>query len=612
MCGISGFYSNNNFFTPSDLNTMNHCLLHRGPDAGGVFSEMPCGLAHRRLSIIDLSEKANQPMYSHSGRYVMIFNGEIYNFKELALQFKIEQKTSSDSEIILELFEKEGPGFVNHLNGMFAIAIYDKKTEELWLFRDRMGIKPIYYFDDGKNFAFSSELKALTILPQIKAQLQTDDDAVSAFLHLGYIPQPYSIYKQIKKFPSASYLHLTKNNRNFTCYWDLAQVSSRIFTGTYQNAKEQYHRLLQSSVGYRLISDVSYGTFLSGGIDSSLVTAIAAKTDSKPLKTFTIGFHENRINEAGHAKKIAQHLGTDHHEFYVSYQEAREIIPKMQDFFDEPFADSSAVPTFLVSKLAKQHVTMTLSGDGGDELFMGYGSYSWAKRLSNPILKTFRNPVSFLLRQHNSRSKRAAMLFNYENPEHLKSHIFSQEQYLFSETETIALTGKTSPIFNEINLRKASLSPRGQQALFDLQYYLKDDLLVKVDRTSMASSLETRVPLLDYRLVEFALSLPDAYKIKNGIAKFMLKDILNQYIPKPLFDRPKQGFAIPLSVWMKNELKAYFLDYLSPETVRKHGLVNPLEVEKYKQMFYSKNLHFYYNRLWQLVVLHQWAEKNLI
>lgn len=610
MCGISGFYSTGSFFGQDDLNSMNQSLRHRGPDAGGSFFESPAGLAHRRLSIIDLSVSANQPMHSQSGRYVMVFNGEIYNFKELASRFGIEQKTTSDSEVILELFEKKGPGFVSLLNGMFAIAIYDKQNREMWLFRDRLGIKPIFTFDDGKNFAFASELKALYALPAIKKQTDIQSEAVSLFLHLGYIPEPYTIYRNISKFPSGCYMHIGKDGKTLHRYWDSTKCAQQNFGGSYAEARQTYHELLKSSVKYRLISDVAYGTFLSGGIDSSLVTAIASKTDTKPLKTFTIGFHENRMNEAGYAKKIAQYLGTDHHEFFVSYKEVREIIPEMQNFFDEPFADSSAVPTYLVSKLARQHVTMTLSGDGGDELFMGYGAYTWANRLSNPLVKAFRLPLSFLLSHHTNRSKRAAMLFNYQNEAHLKSHIFSQEQYLFSETEIIALTGKTSPVFDTINQGVTRLSPAGEQALFDLQYYLKDDLLVKVDRTSMASSLETRVPLLDYRLVEFALSLPDDFKIKNGVAKYLLKDLLNDYIPKELFERPKQGFAIPLSHWMKNELKDYFLTYLSPEIIRKHGLVNPAEVEKYKKLFYTKNLDFYYNRLWQTALLHQWAEKK--
>jgi asparagine synthase (glutamine-hydrolysing) len=619
MCGILGFIGKNQILSDSALDSMINSLGHRGPDARGVFRDQNMVLGHLRLSILDLSHHANQPMISHCERYVMVYNGEIYNFREIQKQIEHQKpgfkaRTSSDSEIILEAFALWNTAFVQKLNGMFAIAIWDRQLKQLFLFRDRMGIKPIYIYQNNGTFAFSSELKTLVQCPEIKITLSIDYTSVNQFLHLGYIPHPSSIYQQIRKFPAAHTGVYIDGKLHLKCYWDLDEkaCSAEKLTSA-PEALEQLKILMESSVRYRLISDVPYGTFLSGGIDSSLVTAVAAKLNRGPLNTFSIGFWEKEFNEAPHARKIAQHLGTSHHELTVTERDALDLIPQLNSVYDEPYADSSAVPTMLVSKMARQYVTMTLSGDGGDELFMGYGAYIWAKRLSAPYLPLVRQTAAKLLSLGPMRYKRAAGLFENPGEKHLRSHIFSQEQYLFSRRETQKML--LSPFINDYaldeNIPCAGLQfrPEEQQALFDLRYYLPDDLLVKVDRASMHFGLETRVPLLDYRIVEWALKLDTGLKIKDGNAKWILKQVLYEYLPAEFFNRPKRGFAIPLNKWLGNELKPYVMDYLNPNMIHKTGLLQLSEVNRLLHLFYQKGHTHLYNKIWLLVVLQRWLDE---
>ncbi len=397
MCGIVGYYSENNKFSKSELTESTRALINRGPDAEGYFYDDVTGLGHRRLSVIDLSESANQPMYSPCGRYVIVYNGEVYNFREIAKMLAVKLRTSSDTEVILQSFIKWGTQFVSMLNGMFAIVIYDKQERKLHLFRDRIGIKPLYYYWDGDNFAFASELKALMKFHFININKRINDKAINQFLYLGYIPEPDTIYRDIYKFPSGSYALFYNNNLKITPYWNIKEKIRNNTIDNYKEAKQKLNELINDSVRYRLISDVPYGTFLSGGTDSSLVTAVAQKLTNNKLKTFSIGFKESKYNESGYAKAVAEYLGTEHHEFIVSYKDAIELVDEITDTYDEPYADSSAIPTMLVSKLAKKYVTMTLSGDGGDELFYGYGANLWAKRLSNPFIKQFRKPLKSIL-----------------------------------------------------------------------------------------------------------------------------------------------------------------------------------------------------------------------
>lgn len=610
MCGIAGFYSNKNIFKADELEKMTNRLTHRGPDAQGMFFHGSVALGHRRLSIIDLSEAANQPMQSHNGRYVVAFNGEIYNFKELARELQMSFKTSSDTEVLLEAFATWGPGFVKRLNGMFAIAIYDKQEQLLHLFRDRMGIKPLFYYYHNKQLAFASEIKSLLCLNSIAKFREINPDAIKSFLNLGYLPGTQTIYKYIYKLPQGSQAVFDGDNLVISPYW---RIKSKIENGilTHEaDAKAQLNELVKDSVRYRLIADVPYGTFLSGGVDSSLVSAVAQKTINQQLKTFSIGFADAKFNETTFASNVAKYIGSDHHEFLLTEQDAIKMVPDIFESYDEPYADSSAIPTMLVSKMARQHVTMTLSGDGGDELFHGYGMYRWAKRLDNPLIRWNRHFCSQALSFGPSRLKRVAELLDFSSDDNRYRHIFSQEQYLFSERELPGLLKNT--IYSEINTDTnfsdlaRPLSRVEEQALFDLMYYLPDDLLVKVDRASMRYSLESRVPLLDYRIVEFALNLDERLKIKNGQAKYLLKQVLYDYVPKEIFDRPKWGFSIPLGKWLKGDLRFMIDDYLSTEVIQQAGFVNKAAVERLVSEFLSGKSDYLYNRIWLLICLHRW------
>lgn len=620
MCGIAGYYSHRNIFSKDDLEKMTSSLVHRGPDAFGYFTDEVVGLGNRRLSILDLSANGNQPMHSHNNRYVISYNGEIYNFPDVANELKllnpnanINFNSSSDTEVILEAFAYWGLDFVEKLNGMFAIALYDKQEQEIYLIRDRLGIKPVYYYWNGQDFAFASELKALNQLKNIPKVI--NHDAVYYFLNVGFIPAPFSIYSDIKKLLPGTILHVSKNKINHHRYWNPKKQIKENVIDTEKKAMVEMSDLLASSIQYQMKSDVPFGVFLSGGTDSSLITAQAVNLSTVKLNTFSIGFKESRYNEATYARTIANYLRTNHYEFIVSYNDAIELIDKMMVAYDEPYADSSAIPTMLVSKLARKYVTVALSGDGGDELFLGYGAYKWAKRLSNPISNFLRHEISGSLSKFGNKYKRAAKLFEYNDEHDINSHILSQEQYFFSQKELDKLLLK--PFKNKIGnifdishwSYKRVLNEMEKQALFDLNYYLPDDLLVKVDRATMQYSLEARVPYLDHRIVEFALNLSPNLKCRNGTTKYLLKEILYQYVPEKLLNRPKQGFAIPLNIWLRKELKYLIDDYLSESIIKKHGIVDYAIVNQLKQNFFS-GTDYVYNRLWLLIVLHKWFEKN--
>jgi len=538
----------------------------------------------------------------------MIYNGEVYNFKEIEKELRstiydLRLKTSSDSEVILEAFALCGPEFVNRLNGMFAIVIYDKEEKIFYFFRDRIGIKPLYYFWDGQNFAFASELKSLLKSAFINKNISINPVAINEYLHLGYIPEPHSIYNNIFKFPAGSFGKLNSKGFEIRRYWNIDdKISDKIITDE-NEAKEILKDLLISSIKYRLISDVPFGTFLSGGIDSSLVTAVAQSVSSEPVNTFTIGFKETTHDESPYAKAIADYLGTNHHEYILTEKDALDLIPELSGIYDEPFADSSAIPTLLVSKMARQSVTMTLSGDGGDELFMGYGAYHWAERFDNPFIHAFRSPIRKILSLLSNRYKRAALLFEKVPQDQLCSHIFSQEQYLFSRSEIKKIL--KPEFYHEFQLDEKpvlerKLTPSEEQSLFDLKYYLKDDLLVKVDRASMHYSLETRVPLLDYRIVEFAYNLHPLLRNRNGVSKYLLKKVLYDFVPAKYFDRPKWGFAVPLERWMKSGKMNHEVENSGAEI-----FFNTAEIEHLHKEFFIKRKDYLYNRVWELKMLKQ-------
>lgn len=614
MCGIAGFYSikDIDFVSKEELQAMTDCIGHRGPDAQGHYYKDNVGLGHRRLSIIDLSTDANQPMESHSMRYICVFNGEIYNFLDIAAELNIDLKTNCDTEVVVEAFAEWGITFVNKLNGIFSICIYDKQERIMYLFRDRLGIKPLFYYWDGENFAFSSEIKSLLKVRKIRENRQLNNIAISEFLNLGFIPEPDTIYSSIKKFPSGEIGIISENGFRTETFWDVEGIIRRNVINDYDEAKYRLKETIESSVKMQLMSDVPYGTFLSGGIDSSLVTSVASKVCGDKLNTFSIGFADKDKDESQYARKIAEYLGTNHHEYIVTEDDARNMVAEMLDFYDEPFADSSLIPTMMVSKLAKKDVSMVLSGDGGDELFHGYGAYIWAKRMQN--LEPFKHIVGDLLSiPASNKCRRASYIFKYKNKDHLKSHIFSQEQYLFSEIELSKLLKNN--IYIDTNVEQdysnyvRKLSPEESQAIFDIKYYLKDDLLVKVDRASMRYALEARVPLLDHRIVELALNINPKFKISNGIQKFILKDILYDYVPKEFFDRKKSGFSIPLQRWLKADLSYLIDDYLNADIIGRYDLVNYSEVQKLIKKFRSGH-DYLYNRLWLLIVLHKFMIKN--
>jgi len=619
MCGINGLINLNFLEGEQSIRKMNDKLQHRGPDADGVFSHKNVFLGHRRLSIIDLSTEANQPFKAtstESENFIMVYNGEVYNFEELKEKYHIECSTNSDTEVILKAFIKVGPAIFNELNGMFSLAIYNKEDQALYIARDRVGIKPLYVYQADSGIAFSSELNALKEVPEIKSKCTINKKAIASFLHLGYIPSPLSIYNEIQKFPSGSYGIYKDGQLNIKSYWSVSSKLSKQVQSNEKEALSTLDNLLNDSVKLRLKCDVPFGTFLSGGVDSSIITAIAQSTakqaGNQNINSFSIGFKEKSHNEAKFAKQVADKLGTNHHEFIVGEKEAMQLVPEMFSSYGEPYADSSAIPTMMVSKLAREKVKMTLSGDGGDELFHGYGFYSWAERLKNPLIKTFRKPIATCLSIGNDRMKRAANMFTYPKGQ-LQSHLFSQEQYYFTSSEIENLMGReytTLPSeLNEVLNSKRKLTPSEEQSLFDINYYLKDELLTKVDISTMHQSLETRVPLLDHNIVEFALNLDPALKTKNGEQKYLLKQLLYQYLPKEIFDRPKQGFSIPLASWLKNDLKHLITDHLNQNTIEEHGLVNWHGVQNLIQMF-NQGENYLYTRIWSLIVLHQWMSNN--
>lgn len=614
MCGIAGYFSTSNAFNSNELPLMGESISSRGPEHQGVFSDVYVGLVHRRLKIIDLSDDSNQPMFSPDGRYVMVYNGEVYNYDEIRREQQISVKTTSDTEIVMKTLISDGVDAIEYYNGMFAIAFYDTVEKKLLLIRDRMGVKPLYYYWDGTNFAFASEIKALLKLSFINANKSIEYSALNQFLHLGYSGIEKTFYKNIYKVPAGSYVQVSTEGISIQSYWTTYnQIQPETIDDLY-SAKEILRDLVEQSVRYRLKSDVPYGTFLSGGIDSSLVTAVAQKNLNQQLKTFTIAFAENKYDESQYAKKIAEYLGTDHTQITVTQKDALDLIPGILDTFDEPFSDSSAIPTMLVSQLAKTKTTMILSGDGGDELFMGYGAYNWANRLQNENVQKYRKLLHFVSKFGSSRIKRAGLVFNYPSDEQKPSHIFSQEQCLFSRNEINNILSEDLyqefKLKNEIASVSRCLSVAENQALFDINYYLREDLLPKVDRSSMKYSLEVRTPLLDYNIVEFALNLNEKLKIHNGTQKYLLKQVLYDYVPSNLFDRPKWGFSIPLCEWLHKDLQYLINDYLNKELVEQVGVFKYSEVRSLILKFNSGCFDYLYNRLWQLILVQKFmAEK---
>ena len=616
MCGITGIFRANEPLDDGIIKQMTDSLQHRGPDAEGYYRNNAgtCFLGHRRLSIIDLSENANQPMKYKDQGYTIVFNGEIYNHVALREELKAHTadfSTASDTEVVLQAFIQWGDDFVKKLNGMFSIAIYHEKSNHLKLFRDRIGIKPLYYYYHEGVFAFASELKALLPLTKMIGKFHLDMKAVNAYFRLGYIPEPLSIYEEIKKFPAGSEAIVNDAGVEIFSYWDLSQKIEKQVLSDEKKAKIKLGELIQKSVNDRLMSDVPFGTFLSGGIDSSLVTALASRNYQSRLNTFSIGFKEATHDESKYAREVAKQLNTEHHEFIVTHEDALDLIDQHANMFDEPFADSSYIPTHLVAKEARKHVKMVLTGDGGDEQFMGYGMYNWAERLKkydSPIISPL---LKSILSKTSNRGKRVSSMFDRNPNDEIPVHIFSVEQYFFNAREWQKIVKEE--IYENIKLPlkdiARKLSAREKQAFFDLNYYLKDDLLVKVDRATMAASLEARTPLLDHRIVSFALNLDEKLKIKNKTNKYLLKQVLYDYLPEKLFDRPKWGFSIPLDQWLGKELKTLIVDTITQDRLDEVGIFKSTEVLQIVDRFF-KGEQYLYNKIWLIYVFLSWEEKH--
>lgn len=624
---------------------MSHTLLHRGPDDGGIWVDAEVGIAlgHRRLSILDLSPEGHQPMHSVSGRYVIVFNGEIYNFLELRQELEALGhyfRGHSDTEVMLASFSQWGlERAIERFNGMFAFALWDRQERVLHLGRDRIGEKPLYYGCVGQTFLFGSELKALKAHPRFQAEINRD--ALALFVRHSCMPAPYSIYKGIYKLPPGTVL-TWKGDGDLTVipYWSAKEAAelgvAKPFVGSESEAVARLEALLQEAVALRMVADVPLGAFLSGGIDSSTVVALMQTQSSQPVKTFSIGFYEESYNEAKDAKAVAQHLGTDHTELYVTPEEAIAVIPKLPTLYDEPFSDSSQIPTFLVSQLAKQHVTVSLSGDGGDELFAGYNRYFWGRsiwkkvgwmpqslrRVAAHTLTTLSPqtwdqlfigfgsffPSQLRQRQPGYKLHKLAEILAVDSPESMYRGLVSH----WKEPDSLVL-GSLEPTTTLTNPKKwARLVDFTERMIFlDTVTYLPDDILTKVDRASMGVSLEARVPFLDHRLVEFAWQIPLEMKIRNGQGKWLLRQVLYKYVPQKLIERPKMGFGIPIDDWLRGPLRDWAEALLDEKRLREEGFFNPQLIrEKWTEHLSGDRNWPYY--LWDVLMFQAWLSANVL
>lgn len=623
MCGIAGFCNRPRNWK-NDIEQMKQAILHRGPDAGGTWAEENAQvvLGHRRLSILDLSESGAQPMISHSGRFVIAFNGEIYNHKEIRNKLEKEGRlnglrSSSDTEILLEALEaygvKEG---ISLCKGMFAIALYDRQEKELYLLRDRVGEKPLYYGFVNGSFVFASELSAIAGLPDFSNKI--NKEVLPIYLVHGYIPAPHSIYEGIYKLEPGRILRTRAPFKEFfeETYWSMTAVAkkgqSNLFTGTREEASEELERLLKNAIRGQMVADVPLGAFLSAGIDSTTIVSLMQSMDPGKVKTFTIGMAEEAFNEAVIAKEIAAYLGTEHTELYISQKDAREVIPLLPGMFGEPFGDSSQIPTYLVSRMTRERVTVSLSGDGGDELFGGYTTYGSVPALWNRMNKIpagIRGKVSDFLLSEKMVSKGGngarGLLLSAKTPEELYE-LSNQAEPLVKD---IPLDKKCAPYQATKQAPGLLNGIENNMMLQDLLMYHPDDILVKVDRSAMAVSLETRVPMLDKDVVEFAWTLPVSYKRENGTGKQVLRDVLYKYVPREMMERPKKGFSIPVAKWLKEpELRAWAETLLDKRFLIKQGLFDADVVTGLWSDFIEKGI--WRKQIWFLLMFQEWYLKE--
>jgi asparagine synthase (glutamine-hydrolysing) len=618
---------------------MSDSICHRGPDDSGAWTDAESGIAlgFRRLAILDLSPTGHQPMQSADQRFVMIFNGEIYNFASLRdelLGLGHSFRGTSDTEIMLAAVRQWGlKPAVQRFNGMFAFALWDKQERSLSLVRDRLGIKPLYYGWAGKTLLFGSELKTLRAHPDFHGEINRD--ALTLFMRHGYIPAPYTIYRGIHKLLPASILTIQEDRHpgeeHIEVYWSASDAVmnglANPFTGDEKEAIEALERQLTRSIGLRMYADVPLGAFLSGGIDSSTVVALMQKQSHLPVKTFTIGFDEAGFDEAQHAKAVAKHLGTDHTELYITPEKARSVIPLLPTLYDEPFADVSQIPTFLVSELARQHVTVSLSGDGGDELFAGYNRYFWTEQMwrtfgwaplslrkatANGLSKVSPKVLSQMLsftRMPNLGDKVHKVLETM--PAASPEAIFLDLVSMWKQPTELVIGAKEplTPLTDRsIWLNTPTLAERMMS--IDLVTYLPDDILAKVDRASMGTSLEARAPFLDdHETVEFAWKLPLNMKIRDGKGKWILRQILYRHVPREMIERPKMGFGVPIDSWLRGPLRSWTQNLLDEKRIRQEGFLNPAPIQQKLQEHLNGGRNWQYY-LWNVLMFQAWLEKE--
>ncbi|MDX2359909.1 MAG: asparagine synthase (glutamine-hydrolyzing) [Crocinitomicaceae bacterium] len=635
MCGINGFIDFKARSSNALLKSMTSTLAHRGPDGEGTeFIELPqaqIGLGHRRLAILDLSDQGKQPM--RFGSYWMCFNGEIYNFIEIRNELESRGHTfsgNSDSEMILHAYQEWGAKCLDRFIGMFAIFIYNEKDSSVFCARDRAGVKPFFFYMHDGLFMFASELKAFHAHTEFKKSI--NKDAVAAFMQYGNVPTPYCIFDYCSKIRPGHYFTIDLNNPpkdleqiKQVQYWNVYDsYNSPKLDISYEEAKIETSTLLKSAFNYRMVSDVPVGVFLSGGFDSACVTAILQKDRTEQLKTFTIGVPDIGLNEAPYAKELAHHLGTNHTEITCTQKEALELIKDLPFFFDEPFADSSAIPTTLVSRMARKEVTVALSADAGDEIFAGYNRYDYLLRYGKKLeripgfarksmanimravpserIPVLRNKYNF----HNRYEKLKNVLQNPSN-----EHIMLSLSQQFTDTqmkEMMEVDFHHLETYYASNEMKGDFSPLSYMMAIDYQTYLIDDILQKVDRSTMSQSLEGREPFLDQRIIEFAAQLPDSYKYHNGVKKRILRDLVYEYVPKEMMDRPKMGFAIPIAEWLKNDLRDLVEEYICESKIKEQGLLNWEYVSKIKEAFYNGKKEYDF-KVWYMLTFQMWYAK---
>ena len=637
MCGIVGFIDFKKKTSFEVLEKMTHTLTHRGPDGFGVedfnFDHFQLGLGHRRLSIIDLSEGGKQPMCFKN--HWICFNGEIYNYNEIKkelIHLGHTFESTSDTEVVIHSYVEWGSSCLDKFIGMFAFTVVNTADNKIFCARDRAGVKPFfYYFKDGL-FLFSSELKAFHEHPRFQKKL--DKNAIAAFMQYGNVPTPHCIFENCFKIRPGHYIELNIDESSFQImslahqkeYWNVYDgYNQPKLDLSFEEAKKKTEDVLSDACNYRMVSDVPVGVFLSGGYDSASVTAILQKERTDKLKTFTISVPDIGLDEAPFAKEIATYLGTNHTEIECTHKEAIELIGDLPYYYDEPFADSSAIPTTLVSLAARKHVTVALSADAGDEVFAGYNRYDYIQRYGQKINKIpsfLRNAMAYgmdiipsnyipILRNkynfHNRYEKVKGVL---KNPSEEQIMLSLSQQFTDRQINDLfkrKITPLNTAYFTE-ELEEKYFSSLSYMMAIDYQTYLVDDILQKVDRATMTASLEGREPYLDHRLIEWAARLPDQYKYHKGEKKYILKEILHQYIPKDMMDRPKMGFAIPIANWLQNDLRELVEEYINSEKIEKQGVFNVAYVEDIKRNFYAgkKELDV---KMWYLLMFQMWYEK---